>query len=243
MARPKKETTATDTEVKKTTTRAKKKVEEDVQKEGQVVRVEEELKTVDKRDIEIENLKAQIEQMKQLMAEQAAQPQRIVVTQDNSERVWFLWLAEVADDNQILIGENGQYGRIVGKIGTFYVPKNDLSRIMDSPMRYYLEKRWMIVISGLTEDEREALGVNYKEGEILDEKAFRRIADMGEELLEIFPALCDSHKEMVASRYHEAYMSDKRIDRRMVVKLNNIYPSEAFKDIIEDMNAKDLDSK
>jgi len=213
-------------------------IKEEVVTEAKVV-VEEK---PDKRDIEIENLKAQIEQMKQLMAQQSAQPQQIVVTTDNSERVWFLWLADVSDDNQILIGENGQYGRIVGKTGTFYVPKNDISRVMDSAIRYYLQNRWLIITSGLTEEEREALGVNYKEGELLDEKAFRRMTEMGKELLDIFPSLCDAHKEMVASRYHEDYMMNKKIDRNMVVELNRLYPSVAFKDILEDMNFKEANA-
>ncbi len=197
----------------------------------------------DARDIEIDNLKAQIEQLKQLMAQQSGVPQQIVVTADNSERVWFLWMADVANDNQILIGESGQYGRIVGKTGTFYVPKNDLSRVLDSSMRHYLEQRWMIVVSGLTAEEREALGVNYREGELLDETAFRKIADMGEELLAIYSELCESHQDMVASIYHEAYENGKRIDRNMVVNLNKIHPNVAFKDILDDMNFKEASAK
>ena len=239
MARPKKNVpTAEVKEEPKAVEEAKtEEVVEEVKKPRTVK------KTVDQKDEEIENLKAQVEQLKQLMAQQSAQPQQIVVTTDNSERVWFLWLADVADDNQILIGDSGQYGRIIGKTGTFYVPKNDLSRVLDSAVRYYLQMRWMIVVSGLSEEEREALGVNYREGELLDERAFRRITEMGDELLEIYPALCDSHKDMVASRYHEDYMSHKPIDRNMVVKLNKIYPSPAFKDILEDMNEKEASGK
>ena len=194
------------------------------------------------KDKEIDSLKAEIEQLKELIKAQSSQPQTVYVQTDNSERVWFLWLADVADDNQILIGEHGQYGRIVGKTGSFYVPKNDLSRILDSAVRYYIENRWMIIVSGLDEDEREALGVNYKKGELLDEKMFRRLTTMKrEELLEIFPALCEQHKEMVASTYHEAFENGTPIDRQAVVELNKIYPSVAFKDIIEKMNAKDID--
>lgn len=195
----------------------------------------------DERDLEIANLKDQIEQLKQLMAEQAkAQPQQIVLT-ENSERVWFLWMADVADDNVTLIGEHGEYGRIVGKTGSFYVPKNDLSRILDTANRYYLQNRWMIVVSGLEDDEREALGVMYKEGELLDQKLFAKIIELKrDELLEIFPALCDAHKEMVASRFHEAYGSGKKINRQTVIDLNTIYPSQAFVDILECMNAEEL---
>ena len=239
MARAKK--TVTTEEVKTEELKAVEEVNEEVREEAKKPRTVK--KTVDKKDEEIQDLKAQIEQLKQLVAQQSAMPQQIVVTADNSERVWFLWIADVADDNQILIGDSGQYGRIIGKTGTFYVPKNDLSRVLDSAVRYYLEMRWMIVISGLSDEEREALGVNYREGELLDEKAFRRITEMGEELLEIYPALCDSHKDMVASRYHEDYMNHKPIDRNMVVKLNKIYPSVAFKDILEDMNEKEASGK
>ena len=194
---------------------------------------------VDKKDVEIENLKAQIEQLKELMAQQAQQPQQIVVTQDNSERVWFRWMADVSNDNTLYIGENGQYGRIVGKTGSTYVPKNELSRVLDSAFRYYLEHRWLIVLSGLNEEEREALGVNYKKGELLDEVAFRKLAELGDELLEIYPALCEPHKEMVASGLHEAYEEGKRIDRQLVVELNKIHSDPALIDIIEQMNEKD----
>lgn len=241
MARTRKvKATEENTEVK-AEVKEEKKVAEEVKEpvEKKVIKIE---KETDKRDIEIENLKAQLKQMQEQLAQASAHPQQIVVTTDNSERVWFLWLADVAEDNQILIGENGQFGRIVGKSGTFYVPKNDISRVMDSAIRYYLANRWLIITSGLTEEEREALGVNYKEGEILDEKAFRRMTEMGRDLLEIFPTLCDSHKEMVASRYHEDYMNNKKVDRNMVVELNRIYPSVAFKDILEDMNFKEANS-
>lgn len=233
---------AKSTEEKKATTKAVKPTDEIKQEETVEIRTantNEILKgeIADQRDIEIENLKAQIEQLKQLMATQS---QQIIVSTDNSERVWFLWMADVADDNVTLIGEHGEYGRIVGKTGTFYVPKNDLSRILDTANRYYLEQRWMIVIDGLTEEEREALGVNYKEGELLDRKAFAKITELGDELLEIFPALCESHKDMVASRFHEAYESGKKLNRNQIIELNKMYNSPAFVDIIERMNAAEL---
>ena len=230
------------TTTKKTTAKA---VKSDEIKQEKTVEIRtdnrEEPQIADQRDIEIENLKAQIEQLKQLVATQTAQaPQQIVVSTDNSERVWFLWMADVADDNVTLIGEHGEYGRIVGKTGTFYVPKNDLSRILDTANRYYLEQRWMIAIDGLTDEEREALGVDYKEGELLDRKAFAKITELGDTLLEIFPALCESHKDMVASRFHEAYESGKKLNRNQIIELNKMYNSPAFVDIIEQMNAAEL---
>ena len=236
--------TAKSTTTKSTTTKAVKPTDEIKQEETVEIRKDnpnEESAVKDTRDIEIENLKSQIAQLKELVAAQAAQqPQQTIVSTDNSERVWFLWMADVADDNVTLIGEHGEYGRIVGKVGTFYVPKNDLSRILDTANRYYIEQRWMIVVDGLTDEEREALGVDYKEGELLDRKAFAKITELGDTLLEIFPALCDSHKDMVASRFHDAYESGKRLDRQQIIELNRIYNSPAFVDIIERMNAAEL---
>ena len=236
---------AKSTEEKKTTTKAVKPTDEIKQEEPVAIREnnenEEKVFIVNSRDEEIADLKAQIEQLKQLVATQSTQqPQQIVVSADSSERVWFLWMADVADDNVTLIGEHGEYGRIVGKVGTFYVPKNDLSRILDTANRYYIEQRWMIVVDGLTDEEREALGVDYKEGELLDRKAFAKITELGDTLLEIFPALCEPHKDMVASRFHEAYESGKKLNRNQIIELNKMYNSPAFVDIIERMNAAEL---
>ena len=204
---------------------------------------EEPVKEAENKQDEIALLKEQLELLKAELAQaKAVQPQIIVAAPDNGERVHFLWQAEVASDNVVEFGDGGMYGRIVGRTGSFYVPKNDMSRILDSAARYYLDSRWLIVVSGLTEDEREALGVNYREGEILDTKAFQRITELSkEELLEIYPELCESHKEMIAKRFYEAYTSGNPVERDTVVALNSIEPSEAFKAIINGMNEDDLE--
>lgn len=201
---------------------------------------EEKQSVVNESQAEIDSLKEQIEQLKALLKEQAKSP---AVAIKEEERVWFLWLANVADYNVLTIGDHGQYGRIVGSVGTFYVPKNELSRVMDAAFRHYMENRWLIVTSGLTEEERIALDVNYKDGEVMDEKMFRRIADMGKDLLDIYPNLCEEHKRMVAGKMHEAYESGKKMNRQLIVDLNSIYPCEAYKDIIERMNEAELGHK
>lgn len=198
-----------------------------------------------KVDPEVEALKAQIEALKaEINAAKTAPAQIVVTAPDSGERVHLLWQAEVADDNVIEFGDGGMYGRIVGKTGSIYVPKNDLSRILDAANRLYLDRRWLIVVSGLTDDEREALGVAYKDGEILDKKAFQKLLELDQdELLEIYPELCESHKEMIAKRFYEAYASGKAVKRDIVVALNNIAPVEAFKAIINGMNEADLGDK
>ena len=137
-----------------------------------------------------ELMKAEIEALKAQMAN--AQPQIIQVAPD-TERIEFLWLAPVADENELLIA-GGMYGKIVGKFGNFSIPKNELSRMLDAEMRKYIENRWLIVLGGLDDNERRMYGVDYKPGEVLDKEAFIRMLDIGKEIIGIYeyPALASA---------------------------------------------------
>ena len=198
------------------------------------------------------------EQVQQMMKEAAAAavaealknipkqaaPQ-IVQVSTSAEQVHFLWMAPVADDNVVQFGDGGMYGNIVGKTGSFYVPKPDLSRILTEMNRRFMAQRWLLVVSGLTDEEREALGVDYKPGEVLDKKAFAKLVELGDELLNIYPALCEGHKVMAAQMYADAYRQGSRyVTRERTVKLNALSKSKGhekgdFIAIIEDMNEKD----
>ena len=198
------------------------------------------------------------EQVQQMMKEAAAAavaealknipkqaaPQ-IVQVSTSAEQVHFLWMAPVADDNVVQFGDGGMYGNIVGKTGSFYVPKPDLSRILTEMNRRFMAQRWLLVVSGLTDEEREALGVDYKPGEVLDKKAFAKLVELGDELLNIYPALCEGHKVMAAQMYADAYRQGSRyVTRERTVKLNALskrkgYEKGDFITIIEDMNEKD----
>lgn len=195
------------------------------------------------------------EQVKAMIAEAVAKataeakvqtaPQ-IVQLSAETERVHFLWQAEVSDENIFEVGPNGMYGRIIGKTGSFYVPKSDLSRVMDAMFRLLLQKRWIIAVDGLTDEEREAYGVAYNEGELLDKKGFAKMVELGNEMLIIYPKLCKGHREMVAKRYHEAYANRSQyVTREIVVELNRLSKQLGskdgdFTDIIESMNDADL---
>ena len=189
-----------------------------------------------------ELLQKQMEELqRQILAMQ--RPQVIQVAAD-TERVYFLWQADVADYNLVTFGPGGMYGAITGKTGTFSVPKNDLSRILDSRTRGYLDRRWLIVVDGLTDDERESLNVAYKDGEILDRKVFDRMVDLSkDEICEIYPKLCLSHKEMVARHYYEAFQNrNESVTRQKVIALRNLTRDmnldiQAFQTILQEMNA------
>lgn len=198
------------------------------------------------------------EQVQQMMKEAAAAavaealkniPQQtapqIVQVSTSAEQVHFLWMAPVADDNVVQFGDGGMYGNIVGKTGSFYVPKPDLSRILTEMNRRFMAQRWLLVVSGLTDEEREALGVDYKPGEVLDKRAFAKLVELGDELLNIYPALCEGHKVMAAQMYADAYRQGSRyVTRERTVKLNALskrkdHEKGDFIAIIEDMNEKD----
>ena len=170
---------------------------------------------------------------------------QIVQVSTSAEQVHFLWMAPVADDNVVQFGDGGMYGNIVGKTGSFYVPKPDLSRILTEMNRRFMAQRWLLVVSGLTDEEREALGVNYKQGEVLDKRAFAKLVELGDELLNIYPALCEGHKVMAAQMYADAYRQGSRyVTRERTVKLNALSKRKGhekgdFIAIIEDMNEKD----
>lgn len=201
-------------------------------------------KTFSEADVQAMIAEAVAKALAQAKQEQSA-PQIVQIAAD-VERVQFLYMAEVADDNHQEFGPGGMYGQITGKTGFISVPKSDLSRVMDSMFRLMMQRRWIIVVSGLTDEEREAYGVAYKDGEYLDERAFTRMIELGDKILEIYPKLCKGHREMVAKRYYEQYMSgNPAISRDVVVSLNamsrKLDGGEGdFVRIIEDMNEADL---
>lgn len=191
------------------------------------------------------------EQVKAMIAQAVSDAMRdvqkptIVQVAGETERVQFLWQAPVSDENLYEIGPGGIYGRVIGKTGRFSVPKSQLSSVMDSLFRLLMEKRWIIVLSGLTDEERKIYNVDYREGELLDASVFTKLAQLGAELLDIYPTLCPGHREMVQKQCYEAYAQGRcQLSREDVTRLKDIShglgdDNNAFQKIIEEMNAAD----
>lgn len=160
------------------------------------------------------------------------------------ERVNLLWQAPVMPENVEEFGPNGRYARVTGPTGAFYVPKDEFFLIVDSRVRMYLERRWLIVLSGLTDEEREFYGVNYREGEYLTRTAFAKLTEQGEKLLEIYPKLCDGNRRIVAGAVFQGWREgNKAINRGLVEKLaalcKEIDPEETtFRTILQEMAEK-----
>lgn len=175
----------------------------------------------------------------------AQQPQVIQIAAD-VEKVHFLWMAPVAKDNRLHIGgDNSGFAPITGEYGEFFVPKSDLSRIMDGQFREWMRRRWIIVVDGMSDEEREIYGVSYHDGELLDKMAFSRIVEMEDKILDIYPKLCPGHREVVAKCYYEAYMAkSQHVRRDVVTRLNDISvelgsENGDFDAILEAMNEAD----
>lgn len=207
--------------------------------------------TIAQQKDEIEQLKALVMQLQEKIANQ---PQQVVHVVSDGEKVVMRFQAEVADDNVAVFGANGMYGQVTGKRGTVIVPKSEWSRFYTETNRRLIDNRWLIVLSGMTDDERELYNCNYKEGELLDEQAFSKLVDLGDELLQIFPKLCVQHQEMVGRRFIEAWNNgDTRVmNRELIVALNaeskknyknvsDLRKRGIFWPIIEEMNKKDAE--
>lgn len=214
----------------------------------------EESKPVDERDAAIERLEKIVADLQAQLAQRTPQ---VVQVMADTERVVMRFQAEVADDNLTVFGQDGMYGQVTGKTGTVTVPKSEWSRFYNESVRNMIARRWLIVLSGFDDRERELYGCSYKSGELLDETAFHKLLDMGRDLISIFPVLCEEHQAMVASRFISAYGDgDERVnDRELVVALNemsketyrNLDRTDSrrkglFYPIIEDMNDKEANS-
>lgn len=162
-------------------------------------------------------------------------------TTDNA-KVTLLWQAPVAEYNIVELGENGRIGRLMGKQTMITISKSDFSQIMTPQIRHFIDIRWLIVLCGLEDEERKALGIEYKENEYLSKDVFMNLIGFGEKIIEIYPQLCESHKKMVEQFYYEAWKSGREIKKEVVVALNKIQKSEVFKEIIEAINEKELEA-
>lgn len=168
--------------------------------------------------------------------------------------VTMIFQAEVNDGSELMLGPNGKFGMITGKHATITIPKRDfIGEFRTNLMQYYLKTRNLIVVEGLTDEERKMYGLDYKEGEYLEPAVYDRLIEMGDHVLDIFPKLHVTWREMIATKFLEAYENKTlRCSREALIKMNNLSkkdykdaPKEderrkgAFYAIIHAMNAQD----
>ena len=161
--------------------------------------------------------------------------------------VKMLYLDSAIENNEIPIGG----GRvIVGSGRRFSVKLSDFEGTFLTPLvMKLLKKRKFIVLDGLTQEQREQYGVDYRRGEVLlNESLFEwfftaPVADVKA----VFKDLCFEHRELVSARVLEAFeQGDNRLTRDRIEALNEISKKDyadgkgAFTPILEAINKASL---
>lgn len=158
------------------------------------------------------------------------------------DTVTLLFIGAIAKDTVVSLGKIGQINR---GGGTLDVPKKEFLQNINGAVERMLLNRKLIVVNGLTDEERERYGVKYTEGELLTQHTYYKLLDIdGDRLTALFAALCDSHKVTVAKMYANAYfeLHDNRVNRDNVLALAKLAKGTAadgmFNAIIDDYAAK-----
>ena len=229
MATTKKTTTA-----KKPTTTAKPKAEPKV--EAKVESKEKEVKTEQTfSKSEVEKMIA--EAVANAMAKTASPS--VIQVEAKNEYVTLQYIGGIAEGTSVNLGELGQIYRDADSIT---VEKKHFMANINATVNLLLKNRELIVVEGLTSQERIRFGVNYKENELLDGDKFSRLLDMdAKELAETYKGLNKTHKDIVVNVYYTASLnSDARattdkIKAILLVDKNNGEPkrNEVLIDIIK----------
>lgn len=161
------------------------------------------------------------------------------------EYVTLLYIGAIADGTVVSLGKLGQ----INKAGaTRDIPKKEFLQGMTYSIEKMLESRALIVVNGLTQEERERYGLDYKEGELLTQEAFYKLLNYSDsEITSVFRKLCVEHRRVVAKMFLSAYFEkgDNRITAEKIKSLNEISKENdkdgMFKPILEDMGDRFAD--
>lgn len=137
------------------------------------------------------------------------------------EMVTVAYLAEVAPNSELVLPGYGS----MRPQSYIEVPKKEFgNKFMSTLARKLIDKRHLIVMSGLTQDERERWNCDYRDGEVLDERTFDKMLDYPTpKLAEIFEKLCPEHQRFVACRMITAKeRGDNRISVEKARRINEL---------------------
>lgn len=171
-----------------------------------------------------------------LAKQQAAQPTYI---RKEEELVSLLYMGACVEGSTVELWKPN--GVIQGRGGMLEVPKTEFLQNMNPNVLKRLKDRRLIVINGLSDNERERYGVEYSDGELVSRDVYYKLLDYGEnKVVEIFKKVCYRHKQLIASLFMDAYNAhDNRINQPLVQKLNKaskeIEPKGMFTSILKDM--------
>ena len=125
-------------------------------------------------------------------------------TPANDGLVTLLFIGGIAQGTVVALEGLGKIPRD-GNILT--VPKKDFFTHLGASTDRLLQKRKLIVVDGLTDDERERYGVLYKEGELLSADMYQKLLTFpADKLGAIYKGLCKEHREIVRKVFNTAYL-------------------------------------
>lgn len=238
---------------KRTTARTKKTAEEKPEEAKQTILEPETEKKAD-GTFTLEQVQAMIAEALKKHDEEKQQEKSARPASGTEGTVTMFFQAEVNDASELPLGPNGKYGVITGKTATITIPKRDfIADFRTTTVQYYLKTRNLVVIDGLTEDERRIYGLDYKDGEYLEPSVYKGLIDMGDKVLDVFPKLSVTWREMIAQKFAEAYENKTlKCSRQCLMELNRMSRQDykelpkgderkkgGFWGIIHSMNADD----
>lgn len=170
----------------------------------------------------------------------AAQPtvQNFVAVPTKEEMVTLLYMGEVPEGTTVYLGKLGE---MQGRGGTRDIPKKEFFQNITTPVLRRLKDRRLVVLNGLTDDERDRYGVNYTDGELLDVSIYQKLFELDiDKICEIFDKACYRHKKIIVSMIIDAYeLNDPRVTQSLVSKLNTISkktdPEGMLRAVLKDM--------
>lgn len=169
----------------------------------------------------------------------AQQPAVVQIAPQKEEMVTLLYMGAVAEGSRVNLGE--KLGEIMGRGGTRTISKTVFFENMTPNVINRLKDRRLIVMDGMTDEERERYGVNYKDGELVSKDIYYKLLDLGEDtVVSIFKKACFRHKQLIASLYGDAYNAgDNRINQPLIEKLQKsskeVDKAGMFTAILKDM--------
>lgn len=170
-----------------------------------------------------------------------AQAVAAAVKKDKAEdTVELMFIGGIAPGTTVSLGG---MGKIVRDCGTVTIPKREFLNGMTAGIEKMLASRKLVVLSGMSDEERERYGVKYGDNDILTEQQFRKLLDYDvAQICSVFDKLCDTHKRIVAKVFYSALSEDdKRVTPEKAKALNVISEKTTspglFSAMLDDMRA------
>lgn len=217
--------------------------EKETNKESKTYTEAEVKKMLDKQQKEFE--KSLDEKIAAMVAEKmtSQQPTAPVIQMAKDEYVTVLYIGAISSGTSVNLGRLGRINR-AGM--TLDIPKKDFIQGLGTPVvDALLMRRSLIVVNGLTDEERERFNLSYKEGELLTQKIFYGLLNYEQdEICRIFAKLCPEHQVVVAKMFNTAYFEnhDNRIHVETVKELNKL-SKKHFKDGLFTLILADVGNK